>query len=57
MNDFLPAILSVAALAAAFLAAWLYDRRRAERLNVPQRIQARVDTLIQMRADHKAQLR
>jgi hypothetical protein len=57
MNDFLPAILSVAALAAAFLAAWLYDCRRVERLNVPLRIQARVDTLVQMRADQKAQLR
>jgi hypothetical protein len=57
MNDFLPAILSVAALVAAFLAAWLYDRRRTQLLNVPQRIQARVDTLIQMRANEKAQLR
>jgi hypothetical protein len=57
MNDFLPAVLSVAALAASFLAAWLYDRRRTERLNVPQRIQARVDTLIQMRANEKARLR
>jgi hypothetical protein len=57
MNDFFPAVISIAILAAVFLGAWASDRRRIRRLNVPLRIRTRVDTVVAMRDNNKAPFR
>lgn len=48
LNDFLPAIISVAILAGAFLFVWSSDVRRARRVDVPEPLQPSVDPVIDM---------
>jgi hypothetical protein len=40
LNDFLPAIISVAILVAVFLYAWISDLRRIRRLSPPEPVQS-----------------
>jgi hypothetical protein len=40
LNDFLPAIISVAILVAVFLYAWISDLRRVRRLSPPEPVQS-----------------
>lgn len=48
LNDFLPAIVSVAILAGAFLFVWSSDVRRTRRIEVPEPLHASVDPVIDM---------
>ena len=48
LNDFLPAIVSVAILAGAFLSRMVFRCRRIRRFEVPELLQPNVDPVIDM---------
>jgi hypothetical protein len=53
LNDFLPAIVSVAILAGAFLFVWSSDVRRTRRSDVPEPLQPSVDPIIDTEGDEQ----
>jgi hypothetical protein len=47
LNDFLPAIISISILSGAILFVWISDVRRIRHLNVPERVQTKVHSMIE----------